>query len=64
NKGKTVGGTLAFFVVLSALGYIAVGYYALVVSLVCALVESAPVRIDDNFSVPAALVTVLKILAL
>lgn len=64
NKGKTVGGTLAFFVVLSALGYIAVGYYALVVSLVCALVESAPTRIDDNFSVPAALVTVLKILAL
>ncbi|MEM0086809.1 MAG: hypothetical protein QW549_01790 [Candidatus Micrarchaeaceae archaeon] len=64
NKNKTVNGMVAFFITLSILGYLVVGNYALVVSLVCALVESAPIRIDDNFSVPVALIIMIKILAL
>ncbi|MBN2122181.1 hypothetical protein JW721_03940 [Candidatus Micrarchaeota archaeon] len=53
NNGKTVEGTLAFFL-FSLTSFFFIGYYAIPLSLLCALIESLPVKIDDNISIPIA----------
>ncbi len=60
NKRKTVAGLLAFIVsgAVAAQFFIPV-QQALIYSLVLALVESLPLRIDDNVSVPVAALVLL-----
>jgi dolichol kinase len=53
NKGKTAEGTVAF-VLFSLPAFFFIGYYAIPLSLLCALVESLPVKIDDNLTIPIA----------
>lgn len=53
NKGKTVEGTLAFLL-FSLPSFLFIGYYAVPLSILCALIESLPVKIDDNITIPLA----------
>jgi dolichol kinase len=48
NKGKTLEGTLAFFLVLAAIGFPLIGAYAVPLAAVLALIESAKTSLDDN----------------
>ena len=59
NHDKSVSGTIAFFAVTALVSYYFIGWYAIVVGIVAALVESLKLKIDDNFTVSAALVILL-----
>ncbi len=63
NKGKSIAGSLAFFVVTAAASYPLIGIYALYIAFVAALVESLPLWIDDNLSVSITLTALFLILA-
>jgi len=53
NRNKTLEGTLAFF--LSVLpAYYFIGIWAIPLGLIAAIVESLPLPIDDNLSIPIA----------
>ena len=53
NPQKTLEGTLAFFISsFVALSFITRVYEALVVSFISAIVESLPLKLDDNFTLP------------
>lgn len=61
NKKKTLEGTLAFF--LAGLpAFIFIGPPAIALSALCALVESLPLRLDDNATVPLACIAYLRFL--
>lgn len=61
NKRKTLSGLLAFFLV-SSFSYLVAGYQAIAASAICALVESANLRVDDNLTVSVAAVIVFSLL--
>jgi uncharacterized protein (TIGR00297 family) len=71
NRDKSWGGLLAFFVVASAAG-VAVGYWLgyrhpwtiVLAALVAAVVESLPLGVDDNVTVPFAAAVALAVLAI
>ncbi len=48
NRNKSVAGTAAFFIVVGALGFLFIGWYAVPFALVLALLESVDARVDDN----------------
>lgn len=50
NRGKTVEGTLAFFL-SSLLAYPFIGQLAVVLGAITALVESLPIPVDDNITI-------------
>ena len=52
NKGKTLEGTLAFFLA-SLSSWIFIGPLALPLAALGAIVESLPIPIDDNLTIPA-----------
>ena len=53
NSKKTIEGTCAF-VLFSLMSFIFVGWYAIPLALFAALVESLPLGIDDNLTIPIA----------
>ncbi len=53
NPNKTIEGTFAFFISsFVALNFITRACEALVVSFISAIVESLPLKLDDNFTLP------------
>ena len=48
NNNKTLEGTIAFFLVLSAIGLLLIGTYAVPLAAVLAMIESAEMQLDDN----------------
>lgn len=56
NNKKTVEGTIAFFVA-GLPAYFFIGILALPLSALCAIIETLPLPIDDNISVPIAITT-------
>ncbi len=53
NKNKTLEGTLAFML-FSLPAFFFIGWAAFPLAILAALVESLPVKIDDNLSIPVA----------
>ncbi len=62
NSRKSFAGTLSYFVVLVVIGIPLIGLYAILVSIVLAVVESLPVALDDNASTSIAFVILSKLL--
>ncbi|VVC01722.1 Uncharacterised protein [uncultured archaeon] len=61
NKRKTLEGSLAFF--LSGLiGYVFIGPLIIPAALLAAFIESLPLPIDDNLSIPVALTIMFLLL--
>lgn len=54
NREKTLAGAAAFFAFGSAAAYPFVGVVAFPVALICALVETLDLKLDDNLLVPLA----------
>ena len=63
NKKKSLFGTLAFFAVVSLIGYPFIGYYSLLFGLGLAIIESMKFPIDDNIMI-AIVMIVLYVLFL
>ena len=53
NKKKTIEGTFAF-ILFSLSSFLFVGWYAIPLALFAAFIESLPLGIDDNLSIPLA----------
>lgn len=64
SRRKSVAGTAAFFIVVGALGFPFVGWYALPFALALALLESVETRIDDNALVAVGLLAIYAVMAL
>ncbi|ASI13712.1 dolichol kinase [Candidatus Mancarchaeum acidiphilum] len=62
NSKKTVSGTLAFFAIGGILGYLLVGPIAILISVVLALVESLPIKMDDNITLSIASILIFYII--
>ncbi len=62
NKGKSVEGTLAFFLSSSLLSWFFIGPLALVASAVAALAESFSLGLDDNILIPLVLIALFSLL--
>lgn len=61
NKKKTVEGSLAFFI-SSLITYFIIKDHGLIIAFVGAIVESLPLDIDDNISIPIVITLILVIL--
>ena len=53
NSKKTIEGSIAFFLA-SLTSFIFIGWYAVPLAAIAALVESLPWKIDDNLTIPIA----------
>ncbi len=53
NKNKSVEGTTAF-IIFSLPSFFFIGWYAIPLALLAALIESLPLKIDDNLTIPLA----------
>ncbi len=62
NKNKTIAGTMTYFTSAALLSFPFIGIVAIPVAIIGALMESLPIRIDDNFSVAVA-ITIFGIIA-
>jgi dolichol kinase len=62
NRRKTYAGTMAFFTVSSFAGVLTLGIVGIMFAAVLALVESAELPIDDNITIPAALLALVYLL--
>jgi dolichol kinase len=62
NKKKSVVGTAAYFISISLIGYLFIGYYAILLAAAAAIVESLPLPLDDNFDSAVALIIVAYLL--
>lgn len=63
NKKKSVLGLVAYFMVVSVIGYFFVGKVIFAIAFLGAVVESLPIKVDDNFSVPIVLIILVHILS-
>ncbi|MDE1870168.1 MAG: hypothetical protein KGH71_04260 [Candidatus Micrarchaeota archaeon] len=61
NKKKSVAGSIAYFISVSAIPYFLYGPFAILLAVVATIAETLPIKLDDNFSVPAALILVYLI---
>lgn len=61
NKKKSVLGTLAFFLVVTLVGYPFIGAYSVLFGAVLALVESVKIPFDDNLTIPIAMIIIYVI---
>jgi dolichol kinase len=61
NKRKTVSGTIAFFAAVALIGYPLVGYYSIMFGALLALLESVDSRLDDNFTIALAMVSLYAV---
>ncbi len=64
NKVKGISGTVAFFLVTALFGYFLIGIYALPLAVVFAVVESAPLGVDDNVTLPLVAIIVNALVSL
>lgn len=65
NSKKSLAGTLAYFAVTAAISFFLIGpYYAVLIGIVGALVESLRIKIDDNLSVSVVLTALLLLLGI
>ncbi len=62
NKKKTLEGSLAYFAVLSIVGFMLASYYGIIFAAVLALLEGALDTVDDNIAVPLAAIAMYFIL--
>lgn len=58
NERKSIAGSLAYFVSMAIFPYILYGLFAIPLAIVATIVETLPLKIDDNFSVPTALIII------
>ncbi len=58
NRRKSIGGSFVYFVATAAISCIVMGPYAIPLAIAASLVESAPWRFDDNFTVSIALTVI------
>lgn len=61
NKHKSLSGSLVYFLSVSVLPYLLYGIFAIPLAIIATVVESLPIKFDDNFSVPAVLILVYLI---
>ncbi|MBI5051494.1 hypothetical protein HZC08_01920 [Candidatus Micrarchaeota archaeon] len=59
NPKKSVEGSLAFFL-SSLLSYFFIGPSALLLAFISTLIESLPIELDDNLSIPIVVTVILK----
>lgn len=64
NKTKSIAGSVAYFASVSILPYVLYGTIALPLAVLATLVETLPVKLDDNFSVPLVLIVVYVLVEL
>jgi len=62
NKKKSLLGSMAYFAVTLVVAFPLLGYVAILVSFIAALVESLPRHIDDNFDTAAVLAALMLLL--
>ena len=62
NKKKSIEGFLAYFIIMALASYALLGAIALLLAIIAAFVESAPLHIDDNFDVPIVLLIALLLI--
>lgn len=63
NKSKSVAGSFVYFMTAFVISYPFIGWVALPIAIVAALVESMPWKLDDNFSVSLVLVALLLVMS-
>jgi len=61
NPKKTVEGSIAF-VIASLPAYFFIGLYIVPLSITCAIVESLPIDVEDNITIPIVAIVLLGIL--
>lgn len=61
NRRKSLAGTIAFFAVVSVVGYPFIGAYSLVFGFCLAVIESANIPIDDNIAISVAMIAAYTI---
>ena len=64
NRRKSVAGTASYFLAATIISFFLIGYYALLIGLVGAVIESLRIKVDDNFSVSVLLTALLLILGI
>ncbi|MDE1846636.1 MAG: hypothetical protein KGH52_01105 [Candidatus Micrarchaeota archaeon] len=58
NKKKSLAGSIAYFAAVMVLPYLLYGIVAVPIAIIATLVESLPIKTDDNLSVPAVLIAI------
>jgi dolichol kinase len=58
NNKKSVAGTLAFFMVVSVVGFPFIGYYSLLFGVCLAAIESVAIPVDDNITIAVFMILV------
>jgi len=61
NKKKSIAGAIAYFLSVAILPYSLYGPLAIPLAVLATVVETLPIKLDDNFSVPAVLIIVYLI---
>lgn len=62
NREKTMEGTLAYFVVLVAIGFPLISYYSIIFAAVLAALESVIQSVDDNIAIPIAAIVLYYVI--
>jgi len=62
NPEKSLEGTASFFASTAVLSFPFIGFLSIPFALVTAIVESLPLKFDDNFTIPLAAITMSLIL--
>jgi len=58
NKKKSIAGSVAYFASVSVLPFLLYGIFAIPLAIVATVAETLPIKLDDNFSVPAVLIII------
>ncbi|MDE1850957.1 MAG: hypothetical protein KGH54_04170 [Candidatus Micrarchaeota archaeon] len=61
NKRKSIAGAIAYFLSVAILPYALYGPLAIPLAVLATVVETLPIKLDDNFSVPAVLIALYLI---
>lgn len=64
NGRKSVAGTAAYFLTATIISFFLIGYYAILIGIVGAFVESLRIKVDDNFSVSVVLTALILIIGI
>ena len=64
NKDKSIAGSLAYFVVVSSIGFALVGAVGIAIGAVLTLVESINVSLDDNASTAMVFIVLVRLILL
>ncbi|MGI0141956.1 MAG: diacylglycerol/polyprenol kinase family protein [Candidatus Micrarchaeales archaeon] len=61
NKKKSAAGSIAYFASVAILPYLLYGIFAIPLAIFATIAETLPIKLDDNFSVPAVLIIIYLI---